>query len=216
MISTYQALAVAIIAILPGATYSFAYERHAGAYGAHLGDRLVRFLVASGAFHALFGGLEFVIARRIEHSGFDALRWWQVEVIVVAYFTIPFVAGSVLGVATKRESPWARWAVGSSRHPRAWDHLWTQDRRLVVRVKLNSGEYLAGLFEPSENGIGSYASGYGEEADVYLSRQLVVDAATGAFAVDANGLPHAYEPVTGLLVRAAEVESWHIQEVPNG
>lgn len=108
MISTYQALAVAIIAILPGATYSFAYERHAGAYGAHLGDRLVRFLVASGAFHALFGGLEFVIARRLEHSGFDALRWWQVEVIVVVYFTIPFVAGSVLGVSIHTHPDTAR------------------------------------------------------------------------------------------------------------
>jgi hypothetical protein len=216
VISTYQALAVAIVAILPGATYSFAYERHAGAYGAHVGDRLIRFVVASAAFHALFGDLEFVLARHLENSGLDAAHWWQVELIIVAYFAIPFLAGSALGIATKQDLRWARWFVGSSRHPRAWDHLWTQNRQLLVRIKLNSGEYLAGLFEPADDGISSYASGYGEEADVYLSRQLIVDAETGAFVVDANGLPVAYEPVTGLLVRAAEVESWHIQEVRGG
>lgn len=43
MISTFQALAVALLALLPGATYTFAYERRVGGFGVSLSDRLVRF-----------------------------------------------------------------------------------------------------------------------------------------------------------------------------
>lgn len=57
------------------------------------------------------------------------------------------------------------------------------------------------------------AAGYGEEADLYLSRQLKVDPGTGAFEINDEGSPILYDPPTGLLVRASDVESWHVQEV---
>ncbi|MCW2569282.1 MAG: hypothetical protein JWN54_3379, partial [Mycobacterium sp.] len=47
MISTFQALAGVVLALLPGAAYTFAYERVAGAFGISTTDRLVRFLAAS-------------------------------------------------------------------------------------------------------------------------------------------------------------------------
>lgn len=213
MITTFQALAVALIAITPGATYTFAYERHAGPYGAHLSDRLVRFLVASGLFHAVFAAPEFAIANRIERDGYEWVGLWQVELVALLYFLLPFTVGSLLGRATQKNQAWAGWIVGSSRHPRAWDHLWSHNKPLIVRVKLSSGDHLAGIYEPSSDGIASYAAGYGEEADLYLTRQLKVDPRSGAFEVHEDGSPVVYEPPTGLLVRAGDVESWHIQEV---
>ena len=213
MITTFQALAVALIAITPGATYTFAYERHAGAYGAHLSDRLVRFLVASGFFHAILVVPELAIFKRIEREGYGWVIWWQAELAVVLYFVLPFAVGSLFGWAIQRNHSWVRWIVGSSRHPRAWDHLWSHDKALIVRTKLTTGDHLAGIYEPSSGGIGSYASGYGEDGDLYLSRQLKVDPVSGEFEVDEDGSPVPYDPPTGLLLRAADVESWHIQEV---
>lgn len=148
MITTFQALVVALLAVLPGATYTFAYERHAGAYGAHLSDRLVRFLVVSGIFHAALAGPEFALQKKLLADSADPASWWQIETIAVVYVALPFVAGSTLGWATQKDKRWARAVVGSSRYPRAWDHLWSQGGRMIVRVKLRSGEHLAGLFEP--------------------------------------------------------------------
>jgi len=56
VITTFQALGVALLALLPGASYTFAYERIVGKFGASLADRLVRFLAASAAFMAIFSG----------------------------------------------------------------------------------------------------------------------------------------------------------------
>lgn len=42
MISTFRGLPVAVLAILPGAAYTFALERVAGSYGVSFSDRLVR------------------------------------------------------------------------------------------------------------------------------------------------------------------------------
>ncbi len=60
MISTFQALAVAL---LPGASYTFAYKRVVGAFGVSLSDRLVRFLAASALFTALFSGPGLLLYR---------------------------------------------------------------------------------------------------------------------------------------------------------
>lgn len=144
------------------------------------------------------------------------MAWWQVAVAAIVYSVLPYAVGSVLGWATRNDKPWARWLVGSFRHPRAWDYLWSRNRPLIVRIKLKSGDHLAGLYESSTSGIASYAAGYGEDADLYLSRQLKVDSRTGAFEVDEQGSPVLYDPPVGLLVRATDVELWNIQEVQNG
>jgi Family of unknown function (DUF6338) len=56
VIDTFQALAVVALAILPGASYIFAFERVAGSFGQNLADRVIRFLAASAALQALFSG----------------------------------------------------------------------------------------------------------------------------------------------------------------
>jgi hypothetical protein len=41
------ALGIILIAVLPGAVYTWAFEREAGSYGVTLADRTLRFLAAS-------------------------------------------------------------------------------------------------------------------------------------------------------------------------
>src|SRR6266511_1104655 len=53
MLTTFVALAVAALAILPGAVFTFSYEGRLGSYGVTLPDRIYRFLAASAVLHAL-------------------------------------------------------------------------------------------------------------------------------------------------------------------
>ena len=69
MISTFQALAVALLALLPGASYIFAYERVVGGFGVSLADRLVRFLAASALFVAVFAWAGLLLYRNFIIAG---------------------------------------------------------------------------------------------------------------------------------------------------
>ena len=44
--STMEALAILVVAFVPGAAYVWAFERQAGPYGVTLADRMMRFLAA--------------------------------------------------------------------------------------------------------------------------------------------------------------------------
>lgn len=65
VIPTFQALLVAILAILPGASLPFAYERQVERFGAAQSpDRLVRLLAASAMFQALYSGPELLLYQK--------------------------------------------------------------------------------------------------------------------------------------------------------
>lgn len=83
----------------------------------------------------------------------------------------------------------------------------------IVRLKTKSGAWLAGLYGTTPEGRRSYAAGYPEEGDLYLSLQLQVDVATGAFFRDDEGRPKPVEGRSGLLVRWAEVDYLEFQEI---
>ncbi|MGZ4468580.1 MAG: DUF6338 family protein [Nocardioidaceae bacterium] len=51
MPSSILALAIIVIAVLPGSMYTWAYERQASAFGATLADRTLRFIALSLIFH---------------------------------------------------------------------------------------------------------------------------------------------------------------------
>jgi hypothetical protein len=79
VIDTFQALAVLVLAILPGASYTFTFERVAGSFGQNLADRLIRFVAASAVLQALFSGVTYVLYQRWVLSGRVArgqLEWY--------------------------------------------------------------------------------------------------------------------------------------------
>lgn len=206
---TFQALAVTLVAVLPGAVYTFAVERWTGAFGVSRPDRVLRFTAASAAFVAVFAGPGYVVYRdfvktgRLANGTVDPLQLWLVAVVYVA---VPAVLGTLVGYGARENWRWAEAIVSHAREPRAWDFVWGRGRQGLVRAKLMSGSWVAGLYVTTEQGGRvSYASGYPEEAqDVYLAQQLKVDPETGAWERDENEQP--VQIPGGLLLRWDQVE----------
>lgn len=109
VVSTFQALAVSLLSLLPGASYTFAYERVVGSFGISLTDRLVRFLAASALFAALWSGpgmllyRNFVASGRLGRGDVNPVLF---ELVVLAYVLLPTAVGSFLGYGHKKRWPW--------------------------------------------------------------------------------------------------------------
>lgn len=216
MVSTFQALAVALLALLPGASYTFAYERVVGGFGVSLSDRLVRFLAASALFAALFSGPGLLLYRNFVANG--QLGWGDVnavlfELTALAYVLLPTLVGSFMGYGREQGWNWVALLIGDAPEPRAWDYLWRPGVQGIVRIKLKSGSWLAGVFGTTSSGQRSFAAGYPEKEDLYLSLQVKVDAADGAFDRDPEGRPVPVEGGSGLLLRWDEIEYPDFQEI---
>jgi hypothetical protein len=216
MISTFQGLLVALFVFLPGASYTFAYERVAGSYGITFSDRLVRFLAASAVFHAVFSAPEvlfyrhFVSTNRLQAGNIDL---WLVELLAVGYVAVPTAAGSFVGFAHKRHWTWASVLVGEAPEPRAWDYMWRHVEQAILRIKLKSGPWVAGYFGVSEDGQRrSYAAGHPEDGDLYLVHGLKIDPQTGELELTDDNQPSLIEDGRGLLIRWSEIEYIDIWE----
>jgi len=220
VISTFQALAVALLALLPGASYTFAYERIVGAFGLSFSDRLVRFLAASSVIAAVFSAPGLVLYRsfvangRLTHGGLTGANLAVFELLALAYVLLPTAAGSFVGRSVRKDRRWARALVGDAVEPRAWDFLWRPGAQGVVRLKMKSGAWLAGLYGTTASNQRSYAAGYPEGGDLYLAMQLVVDADSGAFERDEDERPVPLYGAPGLLVRWEEIEYLDFLEIP--
>jgi hypothetical protein len=215
MISTFQALAGVVLALLPGAAYTFAYERVAGPFGISLSDRLIRFLAASAVFHAVLAGPELLLYRHFVVTGRlgrGDVNWLLVAAVALAYMAVPTAAGTLVGLGRQRNWRGVR-LLGDTPEPRAWDYLWRLGVPGVVRMKLKSGTWLAGVYGTTVSGRRSYAAGYPESGDLYLSLQLRVDAVTGEFARDDDDRPLPVPGGSGLLVRWSEIEYLEFQEM---
>jgi len=215
MIATFQGLLVAVLALLPGAAYTFALERVTTGYGISFSDRLVRFLAASAVMHALLAVGEYwvyrylVVERRLVNG---TANLWLLEVLALAYVLGPIVVGSVVGWGHKKHKKWGTLLVGAAVEPRAWDYLWRRADRAIVRIKLKSGIWLAGYRGEAPNGRRSYASAHPEEGDLYLPLSFIINPSSGELTLDENRRPVPVPGESGLLVRWTEIEYLDIKE----
>ena len=176
------ALAIVIVAVIPGSTYTWAYEREASAFGVTLADRSLRFIAISLLFHLSLGWPEYALYRvalagpRFGGGQFAAV--WAAIVLVVA---LPALIGTVLGglyatrnsregwaVIRKRLNPdrehrLLRLALGRTPAPRAWDDLFSDRPTMYLRVQTTDGAPVAGLFADD-----SYAGGFPHDTDLFL------------------------------------------------
>lgn len=218
MITTFQALAVTLLALLPGASYTFAYERVIGNFRVSFTDRLVRFTAASALFAALFSGPAFLLYRAVIVNGKlgrGSVNPVYLELVALAYVLVPIGVGALLGAGQRCHWRWVALFVGGSPEPRAWDYIWSLRVAAVVRVKLKSGTWLAGMFNTNQAGQRSFAAGYPEKEDLYLSQQLKVDPVSGEFARDPDGTAVPVDGGGGLLLRWDEIEFLEFKELPS-
>lgn len=220
-VATFQALFVAILALLPGALFAFAFERGRGAAQSSGADRLLRFVAGSAVFHAVFSGLEYWLYRRELTSGDFAAgdaSLVLVQVTSLLYIAIPLIAGAYLGEASRTQGPsfWRRaitLITGGNVEPRAWDELWGRRPYGLVRVKLKEGPWVGGYYGPLDGvPIRSYAAGFpatGPDVDILFTQSVLVDPDTGDWLL--NEEQGAILGLGPLLVRWEEVQMLEVQ-----
>lgn len=108
MPSTFQALAVALLALLPGALYEIAREQRSGQWGARGADQILRLLGFSVAFQVLLFPMTYWLYSHYIVSGHlargEAVSGWVV-VLLVVYLAAPFGFGRLTAWAQRlRES----------------------------------------------------------------------------------------------------------------
>lgn len=82
--------------------------------------------------------------------------------------------------------------LGRTPAPRAWDNLFSERPSGYLRVRLDSGAWLAGRFADA-----SYAGGFPYDPDLYLEEGWEIDAVTGDLGEAGTGSP-IYIPTTAI------------------
>jgi hypothetical protein len=218
-VDSFEALAVTILALLPGALFTWSFEREVGNWGAGLADRIYRFVGFSAMFHAALAYPEFAFWANYLHvpdadgegfhnvftSGAD-LGWW-VGLVPILYVGIPIVLGFLASRSARNDGWLARILVGRSPAPRAWDELFWRGPALAVRMKLKDGEWVGGLF-----GDNSYASGYPEPQDLLLEETYEISD-DGTFVPGSK--PDDFAPLgSSILISWSEVQFLESFDLP--
>jgi Family of unknown function (DUF6338) len=180
---TALGLLLLVVAVLPGLTYTLAFERRAGAYGVTLADRTLRFIAVSAVFHVLAGWAEYGVWRKTLgdpgpiRAGEFAILWGAAVLLLM----LPAVAGSVIGqvYVHRDERPrWQRevlrWTIGPELAPRAWDDFFSDRPATYLRVRTVDGTTHAGLFASA-----SYAAGFPQQPDLLLEEAWSLDPDSG-------------------------------------
>jgi hypothetical protein len=183
---TAQALAIAVVAVLPGAIGVWCYERRVGKWSIGSPDRVIRFLAASAAFHAALAPLTYWLWRHYVHSGrldrHDTLPVF-LWLALLLYLAIPYALGLLVGRAVTGDLR-LRWFSDPSPAPRAWDFFFATKSSGWMRIRLKSGRWIGGAYAS-----GSHASGYPEAPDLYLVTTAEMDQESGDFLTnDAGGV----------------------------
>lgn len=181
MPSTLQAILVTLLAVLPGAIYTWGFEQQAGRWGATAVDRVQRFVGVSAFFLVLELPLIYQFYRLFVASGdvnqgrpLPAWVWFMPVLFVI----IPAGIGRFVGHAAYQRKPWVTVITGPSPAPRAWDVLFSgPDMNGWIRLRLKDKSWVAGLWgESATTGFMSYAAGYPEDQDLLVSELVETDA----------------------------------------
>lgn len=223
MPSTREAFVLFILAVLPGALYTWAFEREVGKWGVGATDRVFRFIGASVLFQLLFAAGLGVAGADPNYQSLlfrtdtdpplatelrNASGTWLLAVAAV-YVIAPLAGGTAAAAVERRrgESNVWRWAArvlnGRNPAPRAWDFLFSPRPAAIVRGRLKKHRsWIGGLF-----GAESYAAGYPELQDIYLESAYRMTP-EGEFERDEEGRP--IPTGAGLLVRWDELDSLEV------
>lgn len=180
---TVVGVLVLVVVVLPGLSYTLAFERQAGDYGATLADRTLRFIAVSAIFHILAAWPEYWLYRTVLADGRRILagQFALLWLAVIVALALPVAAGTYLGTLYGTRTGRTGWqqtllraTLGPTVAPRAWDDLFSAGLSMYLRVRTTDGTWLAGLFASR-----SYAAGFPQEPDLLLEDAYQVDPATG-------------------------------------
>jgi hypothetical protein len=201
MPGTLQGLALALIAILPGALYVWSYERQAGQWRVGSPDRLLNFLGVSVVLHTIAAPATFWVWRHYWHTGdLQAASHvpWDAYGVLGLYLVVPAILGFLVGLGTRHRIRIIQ-RVHERTPPRAWDFLFDQPFDGWLRIKTKSGAWIGGAVTKD-----SWVSTHPSEGDLLLT-VVSVDPTTGEWTETADGKVKVLEG-SQVLVRWNEIE----------
>lgn len=204
MPASFSALAVLVVALLPGALYLWSFERQAGRYGIGLSDRLLRFIGGSAVFLCFLAWPVYRLTSEywLPISNREAVPWW-LAIFPILYVFMPISVGTLIGYGQRQRWQWATLLSGPDPAPRAWDYLFQYNVDGWVRCRLKSGTWLGGAYA-NANGRRSYTAGYPEHQDIYLAASIEIDSETGEIPLNEEENPILGGG--GILIRWEEIE----------
>ena len=204
MTVTLLSLAIIWLAVLPGALFVWAFEQQVGRWTTGIGGGILRSAGHSAVFHFLFAPFTYYLW---SHYWDDIARGNRVSLwlwgALAVYTIVPIILGLLVGRSIKRENRWATYFTGIAPAPRAWDFLFGRAALSGwVLIHTKSGRSIVGFY-----GKGSYAAGYPEMQDIYLS--YIIDENIAPTDLRKNGA----NKQRGLLIRWDEVE--YLELIPS-
>lgn len=210
---------ITVLAGLPGALFTFAYERQTRIVRAAVSDRIMRLTAASAVFYVAAAPLGYWLYLRYGRTGrlLDGPLPWALWLVPAGLVVCPVLLGLTLGSATRRGRPWARLWSGRSPDPRAWDAAFGHGTNAWLRIRLKDSAggtdgWLLGAFGPGSGGPSSVASSYPDPPDLYLAETAEAEPGTGRFVLDEHGRPKLRN--TGLLIAWDEIAYIELGHVP--
>lgn len=197
MPTTVEGLLVIALALLPGAVYTWGFERQAGSFGVSFADRSLRFVAVSAVFHLAAAWPEYLLWRVILSGKDDLLsgQFFALWVTALLLTAIPYAVGTALGGLYSTRGSREGWTrirshltdhqeerllailLGPAPAPRAWDHLFSERKSVYLRIQTTDENIThAGRFAAN-----SHAGGFPQPADLYLEEafDLLEDGAIG-------------------------------------
>lgn len=98
---------ITVLAGLPGALFTFAYERQTRIVRAAVSDRIMRLTAASAVFYVAAAPLGYWLYLRYGRTGrlLDGPLPWTLWLVPIGLVACPVVLGLALGSATRRGRP---------------------------------------------------------------------------------------------------------------
>jgi hypothetical protein len=133
-----DALLVTVLAALPGALFTFAYERETQIVRAALSGRVLRLITASAVFYVATAPVSYWLYVKYVRTGRLATGplQWAIWLVPIGLVVCPVVLGLVLGAATRHGTTWARLWSDRSPEPRAWDAVFGHGANAWLRIRL--------------------------------------------------------------------------------
>jgi hypothetical protein len=186
---SFEALSVLVIALVPGAVFTYALERQTGAWGIKFSDRVLRFVVISLVFEVLAIPLSYVLWRQYSFPTpfFDDAHPfpWKLYSAAILYLVLPLLVGLIAGRAYAKNHQWVAVVFRQLlTAPRAWDHLFSRRPVGYVRMllKVDPPTWVAGGYStgttPHDR---AYVGNFPELPDIYCPVRLACDPDSGAF-----------------------------------
>lgn len=175
-IESVQALLIASLAVVPGAIYTWVFERNDGATGDRPAERLLRF-VAISLLLSLVSTLPIGYWFYSTNYVTGALQRGEVSVWILytclgSVAIIPAILGWAAACWVEKGWYGASILASKNRRPRAWDHIFNgQSWSGRIRIQTTDGKWIIGLWMDgsSKNDLpGSFAAGYPYDQDLYF------------------------------------------------